>query len=61
MEIWGFVVSRICEGLMDSAYDTSDAFKFVKSKGAFTSIKRIFGEMVWASSPDGMVSEAKVD
>jgi hypothetical protein len=100
---------NIEEGLMDGAYDTNDAFEFMKSKGVdcpgikirenaivgkdvsarstavlefkkigykawkqmhqygrrwaaegfFSSIKRIFGETVRASSPDGMVSEVK--
>ena len=100
---------NIEEGLMDGAYDTSDAFEFMKSKGVdcpgikirenaivgkdassrstavlefkkmgykgwkqmhqygrrwavegfFSSIKRIFGETVRASSRVGMVSEVK--
>jgi hypothetical protein len=100
---------NIDEGLMDGAYDTNDAFEFMKSKGVdcpgikirenavvgkwesarstavlefkkmgykgwkqmhqygrrwaaegfFSSIKRIFGETVRASSPEGMVAEIK--
>ena len=100
---------NIKEGLMDGAYDTNDAFEFMKSKGVdcpgikirenavvgkgesarstavlefkkmgykgwkqmhqygrrwaaegfFSSIKRIFGETVRASSPEGMVAEIK--
>ena len=100
---------NIEEGLMDGAYDTNDAFEFMKSKGVdcpgikirenavvgkwesarstavlefkkmgykgwkqmhqygrrwaaegfFSSIKRIFGETVRASSPEGMVAEIK--
>ena len=100
---------NIEEGLMDGAYDTNDAFEFMKSKGVecpgikirenaivgkvesarstavlefkkmgykgwkqmhkygrrwavegfFSSIKRIFGETVRASSPKGMVAEIK--
>lgn len=100
---------NIEEGLMDGAYDTNDAFEFMKSKGVdcpgikirenavvgnevsarstavleykkmgykgwkqmhqygkrwaveglFSSIKRIFGEIVRASSTEGMVSEVK--
>jgi hypothetical protein len=100
---------NIEEGLMDGAYDTNDAFEFMKSKGVdcpgikirenavvskdesarstavlefkkmgykgwkqmhqygrrwavegfFSSIKRIFGETVRATSPEGMVAEIK--
>jgi len=100
---------NIKEGVMDGAYDTNDAFEFMKSKGVdcpgikirgnaivgkdasarstavlefkkmgykgwkqmhqygrrwavegfFSSIKRIFGETVRASSSEGMVSEVK--
>ena len=100
---------NIKEGLMDGAYDTNDAFNFMKLKGVdcpgikirenavvgnetsarsmavleykkngykgwkqmhqygrrwavegfFSSIKRIFGETVRASSPEGMVCEIK--
>jgi len=100
---------NIKEALMDGAYDTNDAFDFLKEKGVdcpgikirenavvgneitarsnavleykkngykgwkqmhqygrrwavegfFSSIKRIFGETVRASSPEGMVNEIK--